>query len=283
MFKKILNHILPPFITVILSKIGHATGILSKTNKYIYEPKWHYIKGGYLKDRKIYVDPHDGYWQREIIEGNYDQFFFDYLKQLDLNGKTVFEIGAHIGYHAMNFAQLVGPRGKVFAFEPNQYNIERFNLILTKNGDLANRIKIFDLAISDKTGEVEFYFSRHVDDGRSTGSFIQGAHTPFTRNEYEKVGFKKQTVRAVSLDHISTNLGIKEVPALIKIDVEGAENLVLEGGKQTILKNKAVVLIEVHTIFNMLQICHFFNEINYGIKLLNESQDGRCFISAFPN
>jgi FkbM family methyltransferase len=269
--KKIAGQVLPPIIYLNMKK--HYM-------KHKYKPTWHIIKGGNLKGREIFVDQKDGYWQKEIVEGTQDQYFFNYLNKLDLEGKVILDIGAHVGYHSMNFAQLVGQNGFVYAFEPNIFNIKRFHLNLEKNEDLAKRIKIYDFAISDHAGFIEFNFSSNVDDGKSSGSFISGAHTPYQSQVYEKIGFSKMSVKTISLDEFLLSNEITIIPYLLKIDVEGAENLVLEGGYNMIKKYKPMILMEIHSIFNMFKTFEFFMPLGYKIELLHEEFDGRCFIVA---
>ncbi len=254
--------------------------IFSKSPRNEYHPSWHMIKNGSLKGREVFVDPKDGYWQKDIIDGNHDKFFFNYLLRFDLRNKTVFEIGAHIGYHAMMFAQLVGEAGSVHAFEPNVFNRERLQLILSKNQDLAQRIKIHEFAVSDKNGVIQLSFSPNIDDGKSSGSFIAGSHTPLKNEVYDKIGFNKVNVKTVTLDLLSSVIGSDIDPFLIKIDVEGAEYLVLQGGLNIIKKYKPILLIEIHSIFNMLKVCQYCKSVDYEIELLNEEEDGRCFIAA---
>jgi FkbM family methyltransferase len=254
--------------------------IFSKSSRNEYHPSWHMIKNGSLQGREVFVDPKDGYWQKDIIDGNHDKFFFNYLHKFDLRSKTVFEIGAHIGYHAMMFAQLVGEAGYVHAFEPNVYNRERLQLILSKNRDLSQRIKIYEFAVSDKIGEIQLSFSPNIDDGKSSGSFIAGSHTPFKKDVYDKIGFNKVNVKTITLDQLSSIIGNDIDPFLIKIDVEGAEHLVLQGGINIIKKYKPILLIEIHSIFNMLKVCEYCKSVDYIIELLNEEDDGRCFIAA---
>lgn len=265
--KKIAKQALPPFMTAVIRKTVAKKSIAD----------WHIIESGNLKSREIFVD---GTLHKEFVEGNYDQFFSNYLSKLDLRGKVVFEVGAHIGYHAMQFAQLVGESGTVHAFEPNTFNRERLQLNLTKNPDLAKIIKLYDVAVSDCEGQIEFNFSSNVDDGKSSGSFIRGAHTPYQEDFYDGIGFEKVTVKTVSLDHVSSLLNIENVPYLIKIDVEGAENFVLQGAVNTIEKYKPIILMEIHSIYNMFKTCEFFYSQNYKIELLQEETDGRCFVAA---
>src|SRR5271166_2308194 len=55
-------------------------------------------------------------------------------------GDVVFDIGANIGAHTMHFARLVGPAGRVFAFEPTDYAAAKIRLNLSINPELARRV-----------------------------------------------------------------------------------------------------------------------------------------------
>lgn len=255
--------------------------LASKVVKSAYAPDWHVVTKGRLKGRKLYFDP-KGAWQSEMLDGTYDDFFFNYVEKLNLEGKVIYDIGTHIGYNSIYFADLVGPKGKVYAFEPNIFNKERFEYILTENKDLEKIIEIHGVAISDKIGKEEFIFSSTIENGTSSGSFLDSAHTHMDKESYETHGgWKRVSVPTVSLDTIST-LGITDAPYLLKIDIEGAEYLALEGSKALLREHKPIILIEIHSIFNMLKAVEIFGELHYKIELLREEKDGRCFISATP-
>ena len=274
MLKKTAKAILPPLVHEAIRKIFYR--------KYTHHPSWHTITAGNLEGRQIFIDPADGLWQREMLEGRYDRFMFDYPDLLNLEGKTVFDIGSHIGYHALHFASLVGDRGSVYAFEPNRFNRERMAVILEKNPDLAKRIRLFDVALSHKDGQDDFYFCRDVDSGTSSGSFLGNAHTYYPKSRQYLGLFEKTTVRTVSLDHIASYTGSDAIPHLIKIDVEGAEGSVLQGGEELLKRYRPLILMEVHSIYNMFTICEILKSARYKIKLLKEEPDGRCFIAAEP-
>jgi FkbM family methyltransferase len=276
LIKKIAKEILPPFIHTMLRSILYR-------NKGRYRPAWHTINSGNLQGRQIFIDPKDGLWQKDMIEGRYDRFMFDYLRAMNLVGKTVFDIGAHVGYHAMHFASLVGDKGSVYAFEPNHFNRARLTINLDHNPDLAKRIRIFDVAISDKNGKEEFYSCRDVDSGTSAGSFISKAHTFYPKSEQYLRLFEKTAVKTASLDNISSCIGADIVPHVIKIDVEGAESSVLHGGGEMLRKYRPLIILEVHSTYNMLKTYEILQAARYKVVLLKEEADGRCFIAAEPH
>ncbi len=240
--------------------------------------RWCVVTGGLLKGRRIFVDP-DGPW-KEMVTGDYDAFFVSYLESLPLAGKTVYDIGAHFGYSSMCFAQLVGGTGVVHAFEPNGFNRERFDLLMTENRDLGRVIRLHDFAVADRHGEEDFVFSYDVDGGASSGSFLGQSHTFFEKGSYERErGFRRAKVKTHPIDAFA-ELGIKDPPYLMKIDVEGAESAVLEGARQTLAKHHPILLMEIHSIFNMFKVGEFLRGMGYSLELLKEETDGRCFIAA---
>jgi FkbM family methyltransferase len=274
--------ITPPIVFSTFKKSGLYPKLQKRANKLLkkdrFIPTWNTVTGGILLGRKIFVYE-TGVW-KDMISGEYDKFFVEYLQKLSLEGKVVYDIGAHFGYSSMCFAQLTGPNGKVIAFEPNVFNKERFEKILSENQDLEKTIVVHDVAISDKVGEEDFNFNDNLDDGTSSGSFIDSSHTFFVKSSYgENFGYKKVKTKTASLDSFGDSIKT-EPPFLVKIDIEGAEYLALEGARELLSNHKPILLIEIHSIFNMLKVGQVLHEFNYEIELLKEEKDGRCFIAA---
>ena len=72
------------------------------------------------------------------------------------------------------------------------------------------------------------------------------------------------------------------IPDIIKIDVEGAELLVLKGGKEFFKNHKPIIFMEVHNIIMMFYVHKFLLEHGYNVQVLDESNStlSRCFIMA---
>ena len=140
--KKVLRGFTPPFIYSLLSRIK----ISQKKNKNKYS--WQTIRAGSLQGRHLFFPNNKEKWQENMLEGTFDQFMFDYLNKLDVSSDAViFDIGSHIGYHALSFASLLGDKVIVYAFEPNKYNMSVLRNNLEKNKDLLNQIKLFDFCL----------------------------------------------------------------------------------------------------------------------------------------
>lgn len=142
-------------------------------------------------------------------------------------GSVFVDVGANYGIYSLIAARIVGDSGRVIAFEPAQENFE----ILKKNILLncMNNINLFPLALSDRNGLMKLYY--HPDPGRNS---LIPEHSKFMNGE--EVEVKK-------LDQVLEKIGINLVD-FIKIDVEGADLLVIKGAKETICKYRPVVQFE---------------------------------------
>jgi FkbM family methyltransferase len=241
-------------------------------------PSWHSINSGILKDHLIFVNDYYPSF-REMISGEYDSFFWDHLNEKDIAGATVIDIGAHIGYHTMAFAKLAGPNGHVLSFEPNRFNLARISMNLAKNPDLEKQVQCFNIALSDKNGEVEFTFSADIENETSSGGFIENSNKPLEDRVYRHFNFVKETVPVKKLDDIILPGRFTRV-SLIKIDVEGAEAFVLKGALNVIQNHHPLLLIEIHSVYCMKEVVEILISLQYESKIINEDGPGRCFIAA---
>ncbi len=130
-------------------------------------------------------------------------------------GDVVWDAGAHAGATAYFLAQMVGPSGKVYAFEPDQnnYNYLLQNIELHK---LHNVIPV-KKALSGSTGTAEFCMD---------GSMSAGLSDYLTYSEKDKF----QKVETVSLADACAQFG--EVPAYVKMDIEGAEVVTIKRSQE---------------------------------------------------
>jgi FkbM family methyltransferase len=151
--------------------------------------------------------------------------FLDYIAKKYNNQSGILDIGANIGNHSLFFAKFLNCE-MVYSFEPFSSNIE----LLKKNMSLfENKSKIYQIALSDQEGVMPLYNSQASNfGGYSLHSYSNGSS--FIVNPSIKV----ITLDSLNLNNIS----------MIKIDVENHENEVLEGAKETILRNKPIIFIE---------------------------------------
>jgi FkbM family methyltransferase len=142
-------------------------------------------------------------------------------------GDIYWDVGANIGFYTLLASSR--PDVKVVAFEPNP-TTEKF---LSKNVELNRRsnVKVFNIALSNAEGTAKF-------DTIHPGSSDVAAH--LTNKETEGA-IDVITKRGDKL----INSGEAPTPDIIKIDVEGAEYLVMEGMGNTLSKCR-IVICELH-------------------------------------
>jgi FkbM family methyltransferase len=170
---------------------------------------------------------------RSIMNGVYDARETKLIKKLNLRGKTVYDIGAHHGYYSFLFWKSVGNDGQVFAFEPSPR--ERFFFKISKFLNHSKNIFLIPLGLSSRCGKAVFYQAQGIWTG------FNSLRPPRYPKGY-KVKTKKIVVDLVTLDSLVSS---KSLPALIKIDVEGAEYSIVKGGKKMIMTNPPLLLMEL--------------------------------------
>ena len=246
-------------------------------------PRWVTIENGPMMGRSMLLAPERFAGWEEMIKGNYDCCFLEHKwVQSKSKGSIIWDIGAHFGYTAMSFAEMCGEKGKVFAFEPNPFNVERFEENLKKNSDLSSRIEILPYGLSESDGEEKFKFSPDIDGSQSSGSHLESVTPPLSERVY--ADFQVSTVEIRKIDSLLQKGEILP-PAIVKIDVEGAEMAVLSGGIQVLKKYKPLLLIEIHHVKAMLHVSNILRDTGYRIEVLDEADDepSRCFIIGIPS
>lgn len=271
--KKISKKILPPVVYDLTRRVVK--------HRKAYTPAWHTLSYKPLNGIKLYFDS-SGSFQRKMLEGSYDTYLFERLKNIDTRGKVFFDIGAHIGYHSYYFARLAGKNGKVHAFEPSKPNVDRIRMILDNNKDISPQIQVHNVAVSDAVSTETFNINNDIESGRSSGNFIESADPFWTREEYSQKGFAKTEVKTVPIDQFKKELGINDTPDIIKIDVEGAEHLVLLGAKELLTSKKPLLYIEIHSIVNMYNVVSLLHSLSYETTVLKTESNGTCFLEARP-
>ncbi|MBI3231788.1 MAG: FkbM family methyltransferase [Candidatus Doudnabacteria bacterium] len=149
------------------------------------------------------------------------------LKKILKPGMTFLDIGAHVGYFALEASELVGGSGRIYAFEPEEKNF----MLLRRNADINQYKNIVpnNLAASNKNRNLKIFLSE--DSGRHTTK----KNLIF---RYKTV----KTIKAITIDYFCSKNKIRNVDA-IKLDVEGGEPEALDGMKNTIRKNKNLKMI----------------------------------------
>ncbi|CDM66247.1 FkbM family methyltransferase [Pyrinomonas methylaliphatogenes] len=148
-------------------------------------------------------------------------------------GDKVFDIGANIGLYTLLLSKLVGPRGRVYSFEPNLDLLP----ILSRTVEEAGNAELYPFALSNQSSETVLF----VPKDHSTASLVNWAEI------FKDV--KEIVCKQVRLDDLVSD-GTIPLPDFVKCDVEGAELMVFEGGVQTLNREDAPIILfeaNVHT------------------------------------
>lgn len=154
----------------------------------------------------------------------------------NLRTDSVFiDVGAHYGYFSMIASEILKD-GKVYAFEPS---VKSF-AILQRNLSQLRNAEIFNKAVAGGKSSVVFYEFDNLHSEYNSTQVEQ-----FENEEWFRSGsHKKEEVAAVSLSDFCIEKGIE--PHIIKIDVEGFEDVVIQGAEQLLTNAsvKPMVVIE---------------------------------------
>ena len=180
-----------------------------------------------------------------------------------LRGQTFVDVGANIGIYSIPLAQHFR---QVYSFEPNPEANKTLSMKSPQN------VLTYDCAITDKDGEARFYLDPlFPQPNPATGSantvleewHYKPASSPKVELFYK--GKESSLVRTRSLDSFFESYlhGLRWID-LLKVDVEGAEFLVLEGAKQLLAGARIThAMVELHDRDRKEELVKLFNGYQY--------------------
>jgi FkbM family methyltransferase len=163
------------------------------------------------------------------VQGYYDWRNCAIALALCSEGDTVVEIGANIGTETVYYANIVGPSGMVYAFEPFENNITSLRETLALNPDLNVRVKPY--AVGERCTTVDFVVPERKNN-HGVGHIAA---------KDETISFKTARVPCVTLDSMEDETG---AISMIFMEVEGAEVMVLRGARDCISRHKPGIVFE---------------------------------------
>ncbi|MBU2634018.1 MAG: FkbM family methyltransferase [Nanoarchaeota archaeon] len=197
---------------------------------YIIKHLYRFIVINFLKANTVKIDGHKLFLDSEdslrlSVYGQFEAFETEVIKKEIKEGDVVLDIGANIGYYALIFAKLVGPKGKVFAFEPDPENFALLNKNIKINE--YKNVVLINKAVSNETGEIKLYLNE----------YNKANHQIYPSKNHRK-SILIQTTR---LDDFFKDY--KGKIDFVKIDIEGAEYLAIQGMSNLLNKNKNIKII----------------------------------------
>jgi FkbM family methyltransferase len=130
-------------------------------------------------------------------------------------GDTVLDIGANLGVLTLTLSRLVGPTGRVHAFEPNPRMVELLTRSIGRNRCV--NVRLYPIALGSKPGELSLWVPRGT---AGDASLVR---------RFPPDGFAL-SVPVRRLDDVAVDAGLGPI-RLIKIDTEGFEPEVLQGAR----------------------------------------------------
>lgn len=172
--------------------------------------------------------PYTGLW-RELDEVSVMQRFVH-------EGDVAYDIGANIGLHSILLSRLVGERGKLHVFEPNA---ELLPALKRTVGQLGNAT-LHPVALSNKDAKSTLFVPPD-NSVASLADWTTASPVYSTDGAAHEVACEER-----QMDNLVAE-GKLPLPDFIKCDVEGAESLVFEGGRKTLNRaNAPLILFEAN-------------------------------------
>lgn len=222
-----------------------------KKQKYLWriiEPIWNYVYSLVTKSKGFKTQINGDSFNLSYEYGSrynrsdkqvYEPVFYNAFVERIKPGMQVFDIGAHIGIFSLGAYLRTGHAGHIHAFEPAPETAD----ILQQHININNwqqSISVFRGVMSNENGEMTFYSL----DASMAASIAR--ENVVDLNPENPSNTKEITVPSITLDEYCKQRNI--IPDVIKIDVEGAELMVLQGAEETLRKHDVTILCEIHTL-----------------------------------
>lgn len=162
-------------------------------------------------------------------------------------GMRVLDVGASFGVYTRLAARCVGARGRVFSVEPSSATARwlRANVVV----NALENVDVFELALSDQSGERRLSLQPGAECNR-----LMGDTSPFERGDMVEVS---------RLDEFAHRFGIESAD-FVKLDAEGAEKQIIDGGRRFFEQESPLVMFEIKSAIEVdLDLARKFSDLGY--------------------
>jgi FkbM family methyltransferase len=225
-----------------------------------------------VQGNKMYVNTEDKSMVPQLLlDRVWEKYKTELFKKIITKGMVVVDVGAGIGYYSLIAAKLVGRNGIVYAFEPEPNSYE----LLCKNIEVNGYTNVIPIqkAVSDKKGKAKLYFEK---ERIVNPSFCKENVLAASKHKVLEKG-RFVEIDTIKLDEFFEKTVRNNKVDVIKVDTEGAEGLVVDGGEEILKSNNLKMFIEfwpdglAKLGTDPLRMVHKLKEYGFKAKLINET------------
>lgn len=200
---------------------------------------------------KLYVSPSGGLKLLKPTR-RLSNPLFDIAAFITSPGDIIWDCGANLGFFGFPAAWAAGSGGRVLCIEPDPFCVD---LLLRSNAKLGNEyapLSIINAAMSDSLSKTRLLFAsrgttaNHIAESRGTHTSQSGHY---------------RTMDTVTLT-LDLLLDFYSPPDVLKIDVEGAEHLVLAGARKVLGEHRPLLVLECEE-YNKSEVTETLSDLDY--------------------
>ena len=210
---------------------GRTDGLVRTYREIVTGP--FYVMVELPSGESFWVNLRDRYVSQGIMSGKYEEAETAFVARHVTPGMHCLDIGANLGWFTVKMGRLVGASGSVTAFEPRDDVFEHLAKTVRQNG-LTN-VRLHHCALGAAPGAATLAWLRS--DQNPGGTHLQLGSAASEAADGQSVSQATQILR---LDDV-----IDHRVDFIKLDVEGAEKLVLEGASRILRDSRPIIMSEV--------------------------------------
>ncbi|MBN1760909.1 MAG: FkbM family methyltransferase [Chitinispirillaceae bacterium] len=225
-FLRFLMRALPRSLQIQLSRVLPKGFLLLPENV-------EFVFDGYLSDFRVEVNTLYPI-EREMLSGSYDPDSQSIIRRFLHSGDTGIDIGANIGALSLTMVKAVYPSGLVYSFEPGKILYNRLLKNIALNPSIQKNILPVNKGLSNKEGEL-FWHESPLRENRGNACLN-------TEQGTDGISVPVTTLDLYFADKDTSGL------KFIKIDVEGMEREVLQGGMELLKAVKPIIYYESYLV-----------------------------------
>jgi FkbM family methyltransferase len=206
-----------------------------------------------------------------------------YLADLLCGAPVCLHVGASDGRHSYVMTQ-VAPKATIYAIEPSEFSYAVLKITLAWHG-IADRVTPVHASVGNKPGEMLLVTPRKITGRMGRAYAFVAEHAPVgeVRPDLQDAGMELQTTVVTTLDAFCAQRGLDKID-FIRMDIEGAELMALQGAAHILDRDRPHVLLEIHPTMlaarfggTAEQVIELFTRRGYRMFALNRDRLEECF------